>query len=198
MLAKDRTKKLDFNNINNYINPNPKNIPMKKPSTQKDTKKTSKKIINNFEKITGSGDINIAGNNPVVVYKKSNNHKKVSKSPNPLKSKYTINKTKFEYVSDGGMAQKIQKYNSNNNLNQNNNINNKNLYYYNNYVSEKGKNLPINKNKKNNLEKNKINNNNSNTIKTKKQILSKTVREFNKRPNILNNKDNANKDINNK
>ena len=198
MLGKDRTKKLNFNNINNYINPNPKNILMKKPSTQKDTKKTSKKIINNFEKITGSGDINIAGNNPVVVYKKSNNHKKVSKSPNPLKSKYTINKTKFEYVSDGGMAQKIQKYNSNNNLNQNNNINNKNLYYYNNYVSEKGKNLPINKNKKNNIEKNKINNNNSNTIKTKKQILSKTVREFNKRPNILNNKDNANKDINNK
>ena len=142
MLGKDRTKKFDFNNINNYFNSNTKNIPMKKPSTQKDNKKTSKKITNNFEKITGSRDTNIAGNEPVLVYKKTNNNKKVSKSPNPLKSKYTINKTKFEYVSDGGMAQKIQKYNSNNNLKSNNNNNNKkNLYLYNNYVSEKGKNL---------------------------------------------------------
>ena len=117
------------------------------------------------------------------MFKKHSNNK-ASKSPNPLNSKYTINKTKFEYVSDGGMSQKIQKYNSNNNLK-------------NNYISEKDHILPNNKNKRNNLEKNK--NNSNNTNKQKKQILSKTLREFHKRPLMQNNKDNnKEKKINNK
>ena len=190
MYGKDKSKKLDFNSINNYLIANPKNNLAKKPISQKNKKKLDKNHINNFEKITGSGDINYAGNQPIVIYKKQSSSKKVSKSPNPFNSKYTINKNKFEYVSDGGMLQKLQKYNSNNNFSPNNkNNNNNNLYHYNNYISEKDKNLPINKNKKNNSEKHKHNNNNqsSNANKSNKQIFNKTVRDFNKRPNIMNN-----------
>ena len=206
MLGKDGPKNFDFNSLKNYFTSNQKNLPIKKPIPHKDKKKSTQKNINNLEKITGSGAINISGNQPIVVYKKQTKNKKVSKSPNPLNSKYMINKAKNEYVSDGGMSQKIQKFNSNNNLNnlnQNNNNNNNKLYYYNNYVSEIGQALPSNKNKKNNLEKNNnhnINNNSTNINKTKKQNFSKTVRDFNKRPNIKNNKDNNNnnKEINNK
>ena len=190
MLSKNRTKKPD---LNNYLRENPKNNVIKKSGLQNDTKKLNQKNLNNFEKITGSGEINILGNNPVVMFKKQTN-KKVSKSPNPLKSKITINKTKFEYLSDGGMSQKIQKYNSNNNLNKNKYNNNNNLYIYNNFISEKDK-LPNNNNIKNNY-----NNNNLNKLKKQneqKQLFSKTVREFNKRPNILN-KENNNKETNSK
>ena len=194
MLGKEKSKKLDFNPINNYLT-NPKNNTTKKPASQKDKKKSDKKSINNLEKITGSGDIKAGGNQPIVIYKKQSNNKKISKSPNPFNTKYIINKNKFEYISDGGMAQKLQKYNSNNNLSPNNN---NNLYYYNNYISEKEQNLPINKNKKNNTDRIKHNNNNnsSNINKANKQIFNKTVREFNKRPNIMN-KINM-KEINNK
>ena len=167
MLIKERVKKPDFANINNYFDLNIKDIPIKKSIDQKQNKKSTQKNPNNFEKITGSGDINITGSQPIVMFKKPSN-KKPSKSPNPFNSKYTINKAKFDYVSDGGMSQKIQKYNSNNNLK-------------NNYISEKDHILPNNKNKRNNLEKNK-NSNNNNTNKQKKEILSKTLREFHKRP----------------
>ena len=186
MINKEKPKKSDFPNYNNYLVQSQKNIPIKKSSEQKNKKKSAPKNSNNLEKITGSGDINIAGSQPIVMFKKPVN-KKVSKSPNPLNSKYTINKPKFEYVSDGGMSQKIQKYNSNTNLNPNNINNNKNLYYYNNYISEKDHSSHNNKNKKNNIEKN------INTNKQKKQILSKTLKDFNKRPLMMNNKDN-NKD----
>ena len=193
MLIKERTKKPNFENINNYFASNQKNIPSKKSIEQKQNKKSTKKSINNFEKITGSSGINITGSQPIVMFKKPSNNKE-SKSPNPLNSKYVINKTKFDYVSDGGMTQKIQKYNSNNNLNNNKS---NNIYHYNNYISEKVHILPNNKNKKNNLEKNK--NIINNTNKQKKQILSKTLREFHKRPLIQNNKDNnKEKEINNK
>ena len=188
MIGKEKAKKPDFNSLNNYLTANPKINQIKKHLTQKDKKKSDKKGLNNLEKITGSGDINIAGNQPIIIYKKQSNNKKISKSPNPFNSKYTINKNKFEYVSDGGMAQKLQKYNSNNNFSPNNN--NNNLYHYNNYISDKDKNLPINKNKKNNTERLKHNNNINNSAninKSNKQIFNKTVREFNKRPNIMNN-----------
>ena len=170
MLGKDGPKNLDFNSLKNYFTSNQKNLPIKKPIPHKDKKKSTQKNINNLEKITGSGAINISGNQPIVVYKKQTKNKKVSKSPNPLNSKYMINKAKNEYVSDGGMSQKIQKFNSNNNLNQNNNNNNNKLYYYNNYVSEIGQALPSNKNKKNNLEKignHNAKNNSTNINKTK-------------------------------
>ena len=193
MLIKERAKKPDFENTNNYFTSNQKYIPIKKSIEQKQNKKSTKKSKNNFEKITGSGDINVTGSQPIVMFKKSSNNK-ISKSPNPLNSKYTINKTKFDYVSDGGMSQKIQKYNSNNNLNNNKS---NNTYHYNNYISENDHILPHNKNKKNNLEKNK--NISNNTNKQKKQILSKTLREFHKRPLMQNNKDNnKEKEINNK
>ena len=118
MLGKDGPKNLDFNSLKNYFTSNQKNLPIKKPMPHKDKKKSTQKNINNLEKITGSGAINISGNQPIVVYKKQTKNKKVSKSPNPLNSKYMINKAKNEYVSDGGMSLKIQKFNSNNNLNQ--------------------------------------------------------------------------------
>ena len=132
MFIKERAKKSDFGNINNYFASNQKYIPIKKFIDQKQNKKSIKKTTNNFEKITGSGDINITGSQPIIMFKKPSNNK-ATKSPNPLNSKYTINKTKFEYVSDGGMSQKIQKYNSNNNLNNNQN---NNLYHYNNYLKK--------------------------------------------------------------
>jgi hypothetical protein len=190
MLAKEREKKPYFENINNYFSLKQKNILIKTSIDQKQNKKSTKKSTNKFEKITCSGDINNTGSQPIVMFKKPSKIK-ASKSPNPLNSKYTIDKTKFDYLSDGGMSQKIQKYNSNDNLNNKNN----NIYHYNNYISEKDHILPNNKNKKNNLEKNNSNNNN----KQKKQILSKTLREFHKRPLIQNNKDcNKEREINNK
>ena len=180
MLNKDKAKKSDFSNYNNYLASNQKDNPIKKSVEQKNKKKSAPKNSNNLEKITGSGDINIAGSQPIVMFKKTSN-KKVSKSPNPLNTKYTINKTKFEYISDGGMSQKIQKYNSNTNLNINNN--NKNLYYYNNYISEKDHSSNNNNKNKKNIEKN------NNINKQKKQILSKTLKDFNKRPLMVNNKE---------
>ena len=180
MLNKDKAKKSDFSNYNNYLASNQKDKPIKKSVEQKNKKKSAPKNSNNLEKITGSGDINIAGSQPIVMFKKTSN-KKVSKSPNPLNTKYTINKTKFEYISDGGMSQKIQKYNSNTNLNINNN--NKNLYYYNNYISEKDHSSNNNNKNKKNIEKN------NNINKQKKQILSKTLKDFNKRPLMVNNKE---------
>ena len=192
MFVREKANKSNFANLNNYFTSNPKNNQKKKSLGQKNKKKSGQKNKNNFEKITGSGDINVSGSQPKVIFKKQSN-KKISKSPNPLNSKYTINKTKFEYVSDGGMAQKIQKYNSNNNISKNNN-----LYYYNNYISNKDHNLPNNKNKKNTLDKKQhVKNNEIN--KQNEQILSKTVREFKKRPLIINNKDiNKEQETNNK
>ena len=99
MIGKEKAKKPDFNSLNNYLTANPKINQIKKHLTQKDKKKSDKKGLNNLEKITGSGDINIAGNQPIIIYKKQSNNKKISKSPNPFNSKYTINKNKFEYVS---------------------------------------------------------------------------------------------------
>jgi hypothetical protein len=132
MIGKNKAKKPDFNSLNNYLASNPKNNIAKKPISQKDKKKSDKKGLHNLEKITGSGDINIGGNQAILIYKKQSNNKKISKSPNPFNSKYSINKNKYEYVSDGGMSQKLQKYNSNNNFSPNNN--NNNLYHYNNYI----------------------------------------------------------------
>ena len=89
MIGKEKAKKPDFNSLNNYLTANPKINQIKKHLTQKDKKKSDKKGLNNLEKITGSGDINIAGNQPIIIYKKQSNNKKISKSPNPFNSKYT-------------------------------------------------------------------------------------------------------------
>ena len=169
MLNKDNEEL--FNNL--YLQSN--NI-QKKKEIIKEKKKPNSKVNNNFQKITGSGSINTSGSNPIVVFKKTS-IKKSTGDITPVYSKNTIQKSKNEYISDGGLSKKIHKFNNNNNSNSN--INN---IYFNNYINEKNQQLPNNKNIKNNSENT---NSNNNTKKNKsQQILSKTVREFNKRPAI--------------
>jgi hypothetical protein len=118
--------------------------------------------------------------------KKNNNS---ANDLNQINSKSINNNQKNEYISDGGLSKKLQK-NNNNNININNINNNMNNIYFNNYINEKSQQYPNNKNIKNNLDN--INNNNTNTninnnIKKNKEqqhIFSKTVRGFNKRPDI--------------
>ena len=158
-----------FNNLYMLSNNNQK----KKLELIKDKKKQNSKANNNFQKITGSGSINTSGSNPIVVFKK-NSIKKGQGDITQLNSKNIAQKSKNEYISDGGLSKKIQKFN--NNI-QNNNAHN---IYFNNYINEKNQQLPNNKNIKNNAD----NTNSNNITKKNKQILSKTVREFNKRPAI--------------
>jgi len=67
----------------------------------------SPKDNSNFTKVTGSGTIGIYGQSPVVVYKK-----KVKEKQN--KEKYELKKQmkNNNYISDGGLRQKIGKYNN--------------------------------------------------------------------------------------
>ena len=167
----------------------------KKEST-KNKKKLSPKSNNNFQKITGSGSISTSGIQPIVVFKKKSS-KKGSIEANQTNSK-VIQKLKNdkndknEYISDGGLNQKLQKFNSNNNISNNNNI--LNNVYFNNYINDKNHYLPNNKNIRNISDNQKPNNNNtynkSNNAKKnneQKHLLSKTLRDFNKRPAIAKN-----------
>ena len=67
----------------------------------------SPKDNSNFTKVTGSGTIGIFGQSPVVVYKK-----KVKEKQN--KEKYELKKQmkNNNYISDGGLKKKIERYNN--------------------------------------------------------------------------------------
>ena len=67
----------------------------------------SPKDNSNFTKVTGSGTIGIFGQSPVVVYKKKQKEKQ-NKEKYELKKQMKNN----NYISDGGLKQKIQKYNN--------------------------------------------------------------------------------------
>jgi len=174
MLSKEKETKTDFLN-NFYINPN--NFPKKKSETNRDKKRLNQKTNPNFQKITGSGNINTLGSQSIVVFKKTSNKKNIiDLNHNP---KNTQNQN-AGYISDGGLSQKLQKFNNNTNMNANNNMNN---IYFNNYVNDKNQPIPNNKNFKNNYN-NEQSNTNTITRKYKEQQFSKTVRDFNKRPAI--------------
>ena len=167
MMNKEKDAKPELLN-NFYVIPN--NIPKKKIETVKEKKRLTPKSVSNFQKITGSGSINTSGSQPIVVYKKNTN----KKIPSEIMTN-SIPKPKNEYISDGGLNQKLQKYNNN----SNNNLNN---VYFNNFINEKSPQIPNNKNTKNN--DNIQNTNITKKLKEQQKIFSKTVREFNKRPAI--------------
>ena len=188
MLNKDKEIKVDL--LNNYYAFSNNNI-KRKYEMKKDKKGLNPKVNSNFKKVTGSGNINTSGSTPIVMFKKSSTKKNNNSANdlNQINSKSINNNQKNEYISDGGLSKKLQK-NNNNNININNINNNMNNIYFNNYINEKSQQYPNNKNIKNNLDN--INNNNTNTninnnIKKNKEqqhIFSKTVRGFNKRPDI--------------
>ena len=185
--------------INNFLSNN--NQKKKIESIKdKDKNKISSNKNNNFQKITGSGSINTSGSNPIIVFKK-NSSKKNSFEYNQMNPKKNSQKSKNEYISDGGLSQKLQKYNTNTvNNNANNNMNN---IYFNNFINEKNQQYPNNKNLKNNNLGNNQNNNSNTNNNTKKsreqqQLFSKTLREFNKRPAIPKNEKSKDVNINNK
>ena len=147
---------------------------MKNFNKNKDKNVLSPKNNSNFKKVTDSGTIGISGNNPIIIYKKT--------------SKGRLNKEKYEvqkqirntnYISDGGLKEKIEKFNygygyvhSSIPLPQNSQIKTtKNKYNkdHNLFFEEK-------QNGKESLQKSKKLNN------TDKKLFSKTVRDFNKRP----------------
>ena len=147
---------------------------LKNFNLNKDKNALSPKNNSNFKKVTDSGTIGISGKNPIIIYKKT--------------SKGRLNKEKYEvqkqirntnYISDGGIKEKIEKFNygygyvhSSIPLPQNPQIKTtKNKYNkdHNLFFEEK-------QNGKESLPKSKKLNN------TDKKLFSKTVRDFNKRP----------------
>jgi hypothetical protein len=67
----------------------------------------SPKDKSNFTKVSGSGTIGIFGQSPLVVYKKKTKEKQ-NKEKYELKKQMKNN----NYISDGGLKQKIAKYNN--------------------------------------------------------------------------------------
>ena len=147
---------------------------MKNFNTNKDKNALSPKNNSNFKKITDSGTIGISGKNPIIIYKKTSKGRL-------NKEKYEVQKQirKTNYISDGGLKEKIEKFNygygyahSSIPLPQNPQIKTtKNKYNkdHNLFFEEK-------QNGKESLSKSKKLNN------TDKKLFSKTVRDFNKRP----------------
>ena len=152
----------------------------KKPLTPKDS---------NLEKVNGSGKIGTSGVSPVIIYKKTSKGKQ-------NKGKYEIKKQikNNNYISDGGLKKKIQKFNygfvpSSNPLQQYQQIKttkNKNNKKYNIFFEEKINNKDSSQKSKkyNNLREKKLN--------------SETVRESNKRPIFSKNEKMKNCNIKNK
>lgn len=90
------------------------NKPMQLPhsySTKSFNKTREKTIISpdnaNFKKVTGFGIIGTSGLSPVIIYKKNS---KESSKLEKFKIKRQIKNT--NYISDGGLRQKLEKYNT--------------------------------------------------------------------------------------
>ena len=136
----------------------------------------------NFKKVTGSGIIGTSGLSPVVIYKKTSKGKQ-------NKEKYEIKKQmkNSNYISDGGLKQKIEKFNygfgsvsSPTTLVQNQQFKTtKNKYNKNHNIFFEEK-----QNNKESLPRSKKYNN----LRDKK-LFSETVRESNKRPIFPKNSD---------
>ena len=125
-----------------------------------------------------NGNINTLGSQSIVVFKKTSNKKNIIDINHNSKNNQNQN---TGYISDGGLSQKLQKFNNNTNVNAYSNDNN---IYFNNYKSDKNQPIPNNKNYKNFYNNEQSNSTNTITRKLKEQQFSKTVRDFNKRPAI--------------
>ena len=127
----------------------------------------------NFKKVTGSGVIGTSGLSPIIIYKKS-------LKGNQNKEKYRVKRQikNANYISDGGLKQKIEKFN---------------------YGFGSSSPITISKNNQIKTTKNKFNKNHNLFFEenqkekesfprskkynaTEKKLFSKTVRESNKRP----------------
>ena len=135
------------------------NKPMQLPhsySTKSFNKTREKTIISpdnaNFKKVTGFGIIGTSGLSPVIIYKKNS---KESSKLEKFKIKRQIKNT--NYISDGGLRQKLEKYNTGLAKNKNHNL----------FLEEKKE------GKDTNIKKPKF---------EEVKLFSKTVRESNKRP----------------
>ena len=155
------------------------NKPMQLPhsySTKSLNKTREKTIISpdnaNFTKVTGFGIIGTSGLSPVIIYKK--NPKENSKLEN-FKIKRQIKNT--NYISDGGLRQKLEKYNTG--------------------IAFSSSQMSFPQTSKNKTAKNKDNKNHNLFLEEKRilkdtnikkpkfeeiKLFSKTVRESNKRP----------------
>ena len=125
-----------------------KNKPMTHSYSMKNFHKTKEKnTLNNkdntnFKKVTGSGIVGTSGLSPIIIYKKSS-------KGDENKEKYRVKKQikNTNYISDGGLKQKIEKYNngfgfvSSNHFTRNQNKTTKNKYNKNNniFLEEKQK-----------------------------------------------------------
>ena len=141
----------------------------------KDKSTFSHKDNTNFKKVSGSGIVGTSGLSPIIIYKKTS-------KGNENKEKYKVKKQikNTNYISDGGLKQKIEKYNngfgfpSHNILGQSTqNKTTKHKYNkkHNIFFEEKQKekeSFPMSKKYSNNI--------------IDKKVFSKTVRESNKRP----------------
>ena len=157
------------------------NKPMQLPhsySTKSFNKTREKTIISpdnaNFKKVTGFGIIGTSGLSPVIIYKKNS---KESSKLEKFKIKRQIKNT--NYISDGGLRQKLEKYNTG-------------LAFNSSQISfpQTSKNKTTknqeNKNKNPNLFLEEKKEGKDTNIKKSKfedvKLFSKTVRESNKRP----------------
>ena len=157
------------------------NKPMQLPhsySTKSFNKTREKTIISpdnaNFKKVTGFGIIGTSGLSPVIIYKKNS---KESSKLEKFKIKRQIKNT--NYISDGGLRQKLEKYNTG-------------LAFNSSQISfpQTSKNKTTknqeNKNKNHNLFLEEKKEGKDTNIKKPKfeevKLFSKTVRESNKRP----------------
>ena len=126
---------------------------------------------NNFKKITSSGIIGTSGLSPVIIYKKS-----LKRKENKEKYKFKRQIKNTNYISDGGLKKKLEKFNngidfisSPISMSQNKTTKNKYNKNHNIFFEEKQKEKElIPRSKKYNL--------------PEKKLFSKTVRESNKRP----------------
>ena len=145
-------------------------------STKSLNKTREKTIISpdnaNFKKVTGFGIIGTSGLSPVIIYKKT---PKENSKLEKFKIKRQIKNT--NYISDGGLKQKLEKYNTG--------------------LAFNSSQISFPQTSKNKTTKNKDNKNHNLFLGDKKQdnitntkkpnfedikLFSKTVREFNKRP----------------
>ena len=128
----------------------------------------------NFTKVTGFGIIGTSGLSPVIIYKKNS---KESSKLEKFKIKRQIKNT--NYISDGGLRQKLEKYNTGLGFNSSQ------ISFPQTAKNKTTKNLD-NKNKNHNLFLDEKKIGKDSDIKKAKfeeiKLFSKTVREINKRP----------------
>ena len=150
----------------------PHSYSMKNFYQTKEKNSFSPKDNTNFKKVTGSGIVGTSGLSPIVIYKKST---KGDENKEKYRVKRQIKNT--NYISDGGLKQKIEKFNngfgfgsSQNFIGQNKTTKNKYNKNHELFFKEKQKekdSLPRTKKYSNIIDK---------------KLFSKTVRESNKRP----------------